>query len=228
MLAIVIPAYNEEASLEAVLNDLKRQVRSAEIIVVDDGSKDKTSQIAKKIGATVCRHVVNRGLGAALATGIQCAIGEGADIIVTFDADLQHEPKDIFRLIKPIQDGTADVVLGSRFLVKRHILLMPHIKRLGNWALTWITNVLAGTNITDSQCGLRAFDRKAAKRLMILCDRYEVSSEIVHELGRHRLKVVEVPIKAIYDERSKIKGTNIGSGFQIFFGLLMKRWGLKR
>ncbi|MFC1454910.1 glycosyltransferase family 2 protein [Candidatus Undinarchaeota archaeon] len=228
MLSVVIPAYNEEKSLGAVLKELNTELKSAKIIVVDDGSKDKTYEIAKKYKTIVCRHVINRGLGATLATGIECALKEGADIIVTFDADLQHEAKDILRLIEPIKKEKADAVIGSRFLLKEHIELMPYIKRFGNWVLTWITNVLAGSNITDSQSGLRAFDRKAAKRLMILCDRYEVSSEIVHELRRHKLKVVEVPIKAIYDERSKVKGTTVKSGFQIFWGLLLKQWGIKK
>jgi len=222
---VIIPAHNEEETIGQVLDDINSNF-PCKVIVVNDGSKDKTKQIALQKGATVCTHAINRGLGATLATGIKAALNENADIVVTFDADAQHEAKDIKILIQPILDGTADAVLGSRFLGRNE--LMPRIKRLGNWCLTAFTNILSGMDVTDSQTGLRAFDRKSAEKLIILCDRYDVASEIVFELGKWNLKVEEVPITALYDERSMTKGTNVRSGLEIFFGLMLKRLGVKK
>ncbi len=227
-LAIVIPAYNEEETIGKTLKDVKKNFPHAMIFVVNDGSKDKTREIALKEGAYVLTHIQNRGLGAALSTGFHAALDHGADYIVTFDADLQHTGKDVRRLLAPIKKGEADAVIGSRFLKPEDLKMMPFVKRIGNRSLTWITNVLSGTKITDSQSGLRAFSRKAAEKILILCDKYEVSSEIINELAKHKMRVVEIPIKAIYSERSIKKGTNIRSGLQVFFGLLLKKLGLKK
>lgn len=228
MLAIVIPAYNEAVSIGPTVKSLKKSFPKAKLIVVNDGSTDGTKKIALESGSIVYSHIINRGLGAALGTGIQAALKEGASVVVTFDADLQHEAADIRRLIGPIEDGRADAVIGSRFMQQEDLYAMPRLKVLGNKFLTGVTNVLAGSDITDSQSGLRAFDRVAAQKLLILCDRYDVSSEIVHELSRNRLKVIEIPIKAIYDERSKRKGTNVWSGAHITLGIVLRRLGLKK
>ena len=227
-LFIVIPAYNEQETLKKAMQGIKKEVPSAEIIVVDDGSIDRTYDIAVNEKVMVCRHLINRGLGASLATGITCALEEGADIVVTFDADLQHDPKDILALVEPIKKGRADAVIGSRFLNKKDIEDMPLVKKIGNSFLTFFTNSLGHLSISDSQSGLRAFTRKAAERLIIICDRYEVSSEILMILGRNDFRITEVPMRAIYDERSMKKGTTIQSGVQIVIGLLMKRLRIKR
>lgn len=227
-LFIVIPAYNEQETLQKAMQGIKKEVPSAEIVVVDDGSNDNTYDIAVNEKVMVCRHLINRGLGASLATGITCALEEGADIVVTFDADLQHDPKDILALVEPIKKGRADAVIGSRFLNKKDIEDMPLVKKIGNSFLTFFTNSLGHLSISDSQSGLRAFTRKAAERLIIICDRYEVSSEILMILGRNDFRITEVPMRAIYDERSMKKGTTIQSGVQIVIGLLMKRLRIKR
>ncbi len=227
-LAFVIPAYNEEETISPTLIDVRKNFSGAPVFVVNDGSRDRTRELAKKYGAHVLTHVINRGLGAALATGISAAVRKSdADIIVTFDADLQHTGKDVKNLIEPILKNRADAVIGSRFLRKEDLELMPLTKRVGNFALTKITNFLTGTEITDSQSGLRAFTREAAEKILIVSDRYEVSSEIVHELSGHGFRIKEVPIKAIYTKRSATKGTNIRSGIHILFGLIAKKIGLK-
>jgi len=227
-LLVVIPAYNEEETLKRVLESVKKAAPSAGIVVVDDGSRDRTYEIALSEDAIVCRHLINRGLGASLATGITCALDEGADIIVTFDADLQHDAGDIKRLVKPIQEGRADAVIGSRFLNPDDLARMPLVKKLGNSFLTFFTNLLGNLSISDSQSGLRAFNRRAAERLIIICDRYEVSSEILMMLGRNDFRISEIPMKALYDARSIKKGTTIRSGIQIVLGLVMKKIGIKR
>jgi len=227
-LFVVVPAYNEAETIGRVLSGIKKAVPDVRIIVVDDGSRDNTEAAARKYGAEVCTHIINRGLGAALGTGIDCALQEGADIIVTFDADLQHDPHDINRMVLPILQKKADVVIGSRFMRKEDLKRMPFIKKVGNSCLTAFTNVVSGTHITDSQSGLRAFNRRAAERLTIICDRYEVSSEIIAILGLNKFKIEEIPIKALYNKRSIAKGTNIQSGIQIAAGITAKILGLKK
>ncbi len=228
-LAFVIPAYNEEVSIAQTLREIKRDFPKSEIFVVNDGSKDKTRELAKKEGVHVLTHVINRGLGASLATGIKGALQKSsAGIIITFDADLQHTPADVKKLVKPILNNEADAVIGSRFLSREDLEMMPFTKKVGNYFLTGITNFFSNSRITDSQSGLRALNRKAAGKIQIASDRYEVSSEIIHELEGHRMRIKEVPMKAIYDKRSAAKGTNIKSGVHILFGILSKKIGLKR
>lgn len=227
-LYVVVPAYNEAETIGTVLSGIRKTVPKANVIVVDDGSRDRTCAEAGRNGAEVCTHVINRGLGAALGTGIACALQEGADIIVTFDADLQHDPNDINRMVSPILEKKADVVIGSRFMKKEDLKRMPFVKKVGNSLLTAFTNAVSGTRITDSQSGLRAFDRRAAERLTIICDRYEVSSEIIAILGLNKFKIEEIPIKAIYNKRSIAKGTTISSGIQIAAGITAKILGLKK
>ena len=226
-IAFVIPAYNEAVSIGQTLREIQKSFPREDIFVVNDGSKDKTGSIAKKTGVVVFTHLINRGLGASLTTGIKGALQmSSADVLITFDADLQHEAEDVHRLIKPIKEGRADAAIGSRFLDKTDLEMMPFAKVVGNYFLTGITNFFSGAKITDSQSGLRALSRKAAGKINIMSDKYAVSSEIIHELEGNKMKIVEVPIEAIYDSRSATKGTNIKSGIHIFFTILAKKIGL--
>lgn len=225
-LAFVMPAYNEAKTIGPTLNDIKKNFPKAKIFVVNDGSKDRTKQIALKSGANVLTHVVNRGLGASLYTGIKAALRVNPEIIITFDADLQHTGSDVKRLIEPIKRNKADAVIGSRFLRKSDYEDMPFVKVLGNKILTSMNNFFSNTNISDSQSGLRALRKKAAEKILIICDRYEVSSEIIHELSGKKFRIKEIPIKAIYLERQK--GTNIKSGLEVLLGLALKKSGLKK
>ena len=216
-LIIVIPAYNEEKTIDSVIKGLKSKGYK-NIIVVDDGSNDKTSKIAKKNKVSVYRHIINRGLGGALNTGITAALSEGADIIVTFDADGQHDTRDIPRLVKEIRKG-YDVCIGNRINKD-----MPFIRRLGNRILDLITYSLFGIYVNDTQSGLRAFSRKAASKLDLRTNRMEVSSEIIIEIKKNNLKLKEIPIKTIYTEYSMSKGNvNIFNAFKIVFKLILRR-----
>ncbi|MCD6464246.1 glycosyltransferase family 2 protein [Candidatus Woesearchaeota archaeon] len=215
---IVIPAFNEEATIKQVIKSLKKH-GWRNIIVVDDGSVDNTPSIAEREDVIVLKHIINRGLGAALGTGIKAALDLGADIIVTFDADLQHKPEDVERLIKPIIQGRADVVIGSRFLNKEYLKGMPLSKKIGNIGLNIITYLLFGAKTSDSQSGMRAFSRKAAQTISIKTNRMEVSSEIIAEVARKKLKKAEIPIKAIYLR----KGQSVWDGFKILGKLILKR-----
>ncbi len=216
---IVLPAYNEARSLPKVIRNLQKH-NYTNIIVVDDGSKDETYKVAQETGVSVFQHLTNKGLGTALKTGIKAGLRTSASYIVTFDSDGQHDPKDIKKVIKPLHDDDADVVIGSRLMNPEG---MPLIRRFGNWAFNIITYVLFRVWTTDSQSGLRAFNRTAAEHIDIKTTRMEVSSEIISEVGRHNLRFTEVPIQAIYTDYSRARGQSSLNGFNILFKLILKR-----
>lgn len=218
-ITVVVPAYNEEKTISKVLEELLDM--GFGVVVVDDGSIDDTYAIAMKVikerkKGVVCKHLLNIGLGGALRTGIEAALLEKPDVIVTFDADGQHDPNDIFKISKPIIDNDADVVVG-----KRNFKEMPSSKKFGNQVMNFITTVFYGIRVSDSQSGLRAFNRKAAETIIINARDYGVSSEIIGEVKRHDLKLVEVPIKTIYTDYSMTKGTNTSEGLKILFKLII-------
>ncbi len=216
---IVMPAFNEEKVIGRVIDSVMDEGYT-NIIVVDDGSEDRTSSIVEKKGAILYRHAINRGLGGALGTGIAAALGHGADIIVTFDSDGQHNPKDIGRTIAPILKGRADVVIGSRLINPKG---MPLLRRAGNFGLNIITYFLFGVWTTDSQSGFRAFSKEAAAKINIRTNRMEVSSEIIREIGRNRLRFREVPVKAIYTDYSLRHGQSSINAIRIVAKLILKR-----
>ena len=215
----VIPAYNEEKCLKEVIESTSTQVDR--VLVVDDGSSDRTSEIARNAGATVIRHCVNRGLGATLGTGIRAAAEMGGRYIVTLDADGQHLPGEIPLFVAAIDEG-HDVVLGSRMIAdsKGH---MPRMRRIAQRVGNYLTYFLFGILVSDSQSGFRGFSNSAASKLDIRTDRMEVSSEIVSEIRRHRFKWHEVPITAIYTDYSMSKGQSFTVGLKTATKLILHR-----
>lgn len=209
----VVPAYNEEETIGRVLGSLHGYV--SEVVVVDDGSADATGMIAREKGAIVCRHVINRGQGAALKTGIDCALERGADIIVTFDADGQHCPEEIAELTGPVEGGRAEAALGSRFMKSE----VPFARKFLLKAALVFTRVTSGLKVTDTHNGLRAFSREAAKKIRITQDGFAHASEILNEISRLKLRYEEVPTTLRYTEYSRKKGQGIGSFFRILFDL---------
>lgn len=216
---IVMPAFNEEKVISKVIAGVRKEGFN-DILVIDDGSEDRTSQLAREAGAIVIRHPVNRGLGGALGTGLVGAVQEGADIVVTFDSDGQHHPKDIKKVIAPLVKGKADAVIGSRMINPKG---MPAIRRFGNFVLNVVTYFLFNVWTTDSQSGFRAFNRKAAQKITIRTNRMEVSSEIIREISRNRLRFKEVPIKAIYTDYSLAHGQSHLNGIRIVAKLILRR-----
>jgi glycosyltransferase involved in cell wall biosynthesis len=193
-LIVTIPAYNEEKTIAKVIREIPKKIpgiRKIEIIVVDDGSTDSTASVAKRCGAIVVRHAGNRGLAKAFKTGLSAALERGADIIVNTDADFQYNQKQIPALIKPILEGKADIVLGSRFA--GWIEEMPLSKKLGNKLATAVVRFVTGYKISDAQTGFRAFSREAALRMNILSD-YTYTQETLLIAAEHKLKVVEIPV----------------------------------
>lgn len=219
MLIAVVPAWNEEKTIGDVLDGLRSRVDR--VVVVDDGSADRTSEIARGRGADVVRHSVNRGLGAALGTGIRAALNAGADVIVTFDADGQHDPADVPAVVAPVLDGKADLVIGTRLADPRG---MPLVRRLANQTGNLVTWTLFGARTSDSQSGFRALSRRAAGAVEIKTDRMEVSSEIIVEAHRLGLRIAEVPIHSRYTAYSMSKGQSFGVGMRTLGRLIMHRF----
>ncbi len=223
-LAIVIPAFNESATLAGVIDGLKlarSPQLTTEIILVDDGSTDDTAAIRRAHGAVVLRHIINRGLGAALATGLLSALRRGADVIATCDADGQHAPSDVARAVQELLVSGADIAIGSRMLDRSG---MPCSRRRANDLANLFTRIIFGVRMSDSQSGLRVFTRRAAERLRITATNYEVSSEICGEIGRLGLKLQEVPIQAIYTDYSLSKGQSFQVGIRTLSRLILSRW----
>lgn len=213
----VIPAYNEEKTIAEVLANTRSFVD--EIIVVNDGSNDRTAEIARAHSVRVVSHVINRGLGASIGTGFEMAKMLKADVVVTLDADGQHDPSEISILIKAIKTG-ADVVIGSRMISKSG---MPWYRRVANTLGNLVTFFLFGAYVTDSQSGFRAFTVYAIKQIEIQTNRMEISSELIAEAKRHKLTLVEVPIKAIYTDYSLSKGQSFAVGLKTLIKLVLRR-----
>lgn len=217
---IALPAYNEATVLADVLAEI-RQAGYDRIIVVDDGSRDDTFAIAQRSGVIALRHRLNRGKGAATKTAIEAAKKLGAAVIITMDADGQHDPQDIERLIRPIAEGRAEVALGTRLMNPAG---MPWHKILANWvgnALTWY---LYGLWVSDSQSGFRAYSAKAAALINTKSDRYDYESEVIRELYLHRLPFVEVPVEVRYTAYSmgKLERQSLVNGIKTLGRMLWR------
>lgn len=195
-LIITIPAYNEEQSIGEVIKEIPMKIEGIdqiEILVINDGSTDKTVDEALKSGATkVISFKKNRGLAKAFRAGLEEAIIMDGDIIVNTDADGQYNGEEIPSLIQPIINGEADIVLGSRF--KGWIEEMPIQKKLGNQLATFVTAKVSGFPTSDAQTGFRAFSREAAMRLNVLSD-YTYTQETIIQSSYKGLKIVEIPVE---------------------------------
>jgi UDP-N-acetylglucosamine---dolichyl-phosphate N-acetylglucosaminyltransferase len=214
----IISAYNEEKTIAEVLEKTRPFV--TEIIVVNDGSQDRTPEIAKEKGAILLSHSVNRGLGAAIGTGFEAARALGADFAITLDADGQHDPEEIPKFINAAKEG-AEVVIGSRMIegAKGMPWYRKVAQRIGNIA----TFVLFGAWVTDSQSGFRGFSQSALEKIEIKTNRMEISSELIAETHRNKLTLVEVPIKAIYTDYSLSKGQGFFVGIKTLIKLIVRR-----
>ncbi len=195
-LIIQIPCLNEEETLPITYADLPKEIKgidTIETLIVDDGSTDKTIEIAKKIGINhIITHSSNRGLARAFKTGIEESLKRGADIIVNTDGDNQYKGEDIKKLVKPILDGNADMVVGERPIeqIKHFSLLKKKLQRIGSW----VVRKVSGTNVPDAPSGFRAYSKDAAIRINIVSD-FSYTLETLIQAGRNNLKVKSVPIR---------------------------------
>jgi glycosyltransferase involved in cell wall biosynthesis len=215
---VVIPAYNEARVLKEVLGELRDYNRSYNIVVVDDGSSDETANVASGFDVHILRHPVNLGQGAAIATGIEYALREGADIVVTFDADGQMSAEDIGAVVNEVLKEGVDVALGSRFLTARP-KGMPRTKKIGLKLATIFTEFSTGLKITDTHNGLRAFKAEALRKIVITQNRMAHASEILSEIARNKLTYREVPVTIRYTDYSKAKGQSIFNTINILYEL---------
>ena len=212
----IIPAWNEEANITKVVTDVLPQVD--EVVVVDDCSTDKTSQLAKAAGATVLSHPINRGQGAALQTGNEYALQAGADIIVHFDGDDQFIAQEIADMVAPLKAGQADISFGSRFLgkepnwplVKKYII-MPLAKLFMRLVLR--------VKLSDPQNGFRALNRLAAEKIQIANRGMAHASEIQAKAFSSQLRVIEIPVTVIYHEY----GQRLSGGWRVMKDLFINK-----
>lgn len=193
----VIPAFNEEKSITTVIDQVKPLVDT--VVIVDDNSSDQTVNSVTKTDVVLLKHIINRGQGAALRTGTEYCLNNGADIIVHFDADGQFLSKDIEKVVAPIKSGEAQVVFGSRFLDSAHSSEMPIFKKYFIMPLAKAVNkIFFNINLTDPQSGFRAMSSEAARKINWRQDRMAHCSEIMFEVKKNNFKVKEIPIKVIY------------------------------
>jgi len=195
-ITIGIPAFNEEKNIGKIIITLKKITNH--IIVCDDGSSDLTREIAEGLGAKVISHKKNMGYGEAIKSIFNEAKKNETDILVTFDADGQHRPEDIMSLTKPIIDQHAEVVIGSRFL--KNETDMPKYREIGIKVLTKVTNMSIKENITDSQSGLRAYQKKVLQNITLTDSGMGISTEILIKSHQKEFRIVEVPIQILYGE----------------------------
>lgn len=224
-IAVVIAALNEENSIANVVRAIPREClrgNPVTVVVVDDGSSDRTARVAQKEDAIVLRHLINRGQGAALKTGFDYATQNGFDVIVSFDADGQHKATEIERLVQTLIEKDLDVVLGSRFLSQKAVN-MPVSRKLVLKAGVLFTHLLSRIKVTDTHNGFRAFRAGAFQKLKLVQDRMEHASEIIDQISKHRLRYQEVPVTIEYNDYSKVKGQRNSNAVRIALVMILHK-----
>jgi polyprenyl-phospho-N-acetylgalactosaminyl synthase len=216
---IVVPAYNEAQVIGEVVAGLIACFNH--VVVVDDGSVDRTGERARAAGATVLRHIINLGQGAALQTGIDYVLAQVSEFVATFDADGQHDPRDLVTMLERLEESGAHVALGSRFLGSAPGISMQ--RRMVLRVALLYQRMMSGVRLTDVHNGLRLIRREAAEKIRIRQNRMAHASEIVAEVLRCGLRIIEVPCVVRYTAYSKRKGQNLSGGLQIILDLAMRR-----
>ena len=208
-LSVVVPVYNEQATLGEVVRKLLSVPCLLEIIIVDDCSTDGTGDVARRLAETyshvrLVQHERNAGKSAALKTGFALTTGQ---VVIVQDADLEYDPADIFGLIRPILDGHADVVFGSRFLVRRATRVLYFYHYLGNKFLTFLSNTLTNLNMTDIETGYKAFRGDIIRKMLIVSSGFGFEVEVTAKVAKLKVAIYEVPIS--YYGRTYAEGKKI-------------------
>lgn len=222
---IILPAYNEGKVIRKVLQNIIYETKGnkqflIDIILINDGSLDDTAKQAQDLKVSVVSHLINMGSGAATRTGLEYAKRLDYDFAVTIDADGQHSPKDLVNVINKLIEANYDLVIGSRLLDTKG---MPSHRVIGNRLLNLVTRILFGVSVTDSQSGLKAFSRKAIEQIEIRSNGFEFCSEIVWRAKQKNLKIIEIPIEAIYTDYSLQKGQNNINALRIIKNLIRQK-----
>jgi glycosyltransferase involved in cell wall biosynthesis len=220
-IAVVMPACNEAGVIASVISRIPAEINGMTVftIVVDDGSKDRTADAARRSGAFVVRHLTNLGVGAATITGLRAAQKLDAHVVVTMDSDGQHDPAEISSLVRCLLEGPFDVVIGSRVLAPEG---MP-LSRIGaNLLLNAITFIVYGKVVSDSQSGFKAITSEALSRMKLNSPGYEICSEFIGEVHRNHLSYKSLPVKALYTQYSQRKGQPFLNGINLILGMLTR------
>ena len=223
-LTFLIPVYNERATIEAILRQVKSVNLADEIIVVDDASTDGTRELLQELipalpGARLLLHEANRGKGAAIRTGLGLV---SSDLVLIQDADLEYDPREVPNLLRPIQDGKADVVYGSRFLgAPRRTSMFWHM--VANKLLTLMTNVLYNSILSDMETGYKLFRRELIQSITIRSNRFDFEPEITAKLLKRKARIFEVPISFNPREYSEGKKIGLADAFAAVWALLKYR-----
>jgi len=218
---VVVPAYNEAAAVGPVIAAIPPVMDDMDVIsiVVDDGSTDRTSDVARGHGAVVVRHMINLGVGAATRTGLRAAKEFNPEVVVTIDADGQHDPHDIRSLVRCLIDNKLDVVIGSRILQPYG---MPPIRIAANLLLNFITLIVYRKVVSDSQSGFKAFSRRSLDIIELNSAGYEICSEIIGEIVRNQLNYKSLPVKAVYTKYSQTKGQPFLNGVNLILEMFLR------
>jgi len=242
-----IPAFNEEKNIGSIITNLKKKYDH--VLVCDDGSSDSTAVIASDMGANVVKHSKNLGYGSAIKTIFNEAKKTDCDILVTFDADGQHQISEIDNILQPIIQNTADIVIGSRFLGKTKNL--PKYRKFGIKTITGLTNIMTGSSISDSQSGFRSYSQNVLQKISPIESGMGISTEILIKATKKKMRITEIPITISYENNTHSKepishGTSVvistvkhvaierpllyygGSGlFFLVIGLVFATWALQ-
>ncbi|MCJ7458104.1 MAG: glycosyltransferase family 2 protein [candidate division Zixibacteria bacterium] len=192
---VLIPAFNAEKTISSLIAQISAFTQRKDILVVDDGSTDRTYQLAKESGANCIQHTRNKGKGEALKTGFEYAVEQGYSGVITLDADLQHDPKFIPEFIKKAENSTSDILVGTRHI---ELKTMPFSRWLTNNVTSIIVSILGDTKVRDSQSGYRYISTDVLKTVKLSTKKYELESEILIKAGRKGFKIAPVPISTIY------------------------------
>jgi glycosyltransferase involved in cell wall biosynthesis len=220
-ISIIIPVFNDTQTIRQVVEELLLQT-SFQVIIIDDGSVVPVSSSLQGLPVVCLRHRVNLGQGAALQTGFKYALQLQSDIVITFDADGQHAAGDLPALIQPIISQEAAVALGSRFMPESNSAV-PFSRNMVLKAGRFVNYLLCGILLSDAHNGLRAFSRPALEKIVITENRMAHASEILFEIGRHKLPYKEVPVKVHYTDYSRQKGQSSWDGIKVLFDLVLHK-----
>ena len=216
-IVVGIPAFNEEKNIASIILKLKKITNT--IIVCNDGSSDLTNKIAEELGAIVINHSKNLGYGAAIRSIFLKAKEMNSDILVTFDADGQHQIEDIQNVVEPIMKKEADIVIGSRFLEENVKDIIPDYRKFGIKAITKLTNISINENLTDSQSGFRAYNNEVINKIHPTDQGMGISTEILIKASQKKFLIVEVPIKISYEGNTSTHNP-VSHGASVIFSTL--------
>lgn len=217
-IVVCIPAYNESKNIANIVQ--KARIYATEVIVCDDGSLDNTAQIARSSGATVTRHPINRGYGAAITTLFQIAKEKNPDVMITLDSDGQHDPDKIPDVILPVLNNGFDIVIGSRFLNQKDQNTIPGYRSIGIRTITKLAQAASYNTLTDAQSGFRAYSKNAIEKINIFEEGMAVSTEILLRAKEKSLRITEVPIKINYDVERPSTSNPITHGIGVLYSLV--------